>query len=185
MCLPADRNEQSLNHTRVPLANVFSATALRPLPPPVRTVRPHLRPPLPRHRSTERLTLADGNLSFVHEINLVVDNYLRTVTVIDSTPPRNRHNPYACPVGEIIITMRRDDSSPNRPVSASGAATFVRLFVALAVVFAATKMLANATAVVAALPGQETRVRVKRQLPPIEQGNQVIDDIFQVLAHFV
>lgn len=216
MCLPADRNEQHCDESSyIPLTDVFPATALRLLPP-ARPNRAHRRPPLLYHRQTvERQTSASateraagalndhgGDRLIIHEINLVVDNYLRTVTVVESPSlqPRNRH-PYTRPVGEITITMRRDDSGPRRPVAAAGTtATLVRLFVAFAVVLAATKLLANATTVVAAasagdvaddyspstplLGQEEAHARIKRQLPPIEQGNQVIDDIFQVRARF-
>lgn len=41
----------------------------------------------------------------------------------------------------------------------------------------------SVAAVLAAAVADAAGGRVKRQLPPIEQGNQVIDDIFQVIIH--
>lgn len=59
----------------------------------------------------------------------------------------------------------------------------VRLFITLSIAILATKLIADvvySTGVDGSLVGNPHSSRAKRQLPPIEQGNMVIDSIFQV-----
>jgi len=72
----------------------------------------------------------------------------------------------------------------KRHVAATDDVTLsVRLFIALSIAILASKLIADvvySTGVDGSLVKNPRSSKAKRQLPPIEQGNTVIDSIFQV-----
>lgn len=88
------------------------------------------------------------------------------LTLQQNLPPRRRSRPrkvkrrlHRIHIGE-YMTMKLDHRS--------GSPTVVRLFVTFSIVLVMSSSVDGHV------------IRVKRQLPPIEIGNQVVDDIFQV-----
>jgi len=152
-------------------ADIFAATPVQPIPP--------TRPPYQRHRRLrQQRPIPSLTLAVVPESSASVpeDN----ATIVAAIPKRAQKT-LRCTCNNTLVAMRL---GPKQRVIATDDVTLsVRLFIALSITILASKLIADAvysTGVDGSLVGKPHSYRVKRQLPPIEQGNMVIDSIFQV-----
>jgi len=160
MCMPSDHNNAAV----ISYADIFAAMPVQPLPP--------TRPPYQRQRR-HRQQRPIPSLTAVPESTARED----TATTVTTTPKRTLR----CTCHNTPAAMR---SSVKRRTTATDDVTLsIRLFISLSIAILASKLIADAmyAARVDGLSVTNPRLyKTKRQLPPIEQGNMVIDSIFQV-----
>ncbi|XP_060858231.1 uncharacterized protein LOC132935652 [Metopolophium dirhodum] len=167
MCLPVDHGDAAV----ISYQNFFAATPVQPLPPTRPPYQHHLT--LRHQRPIPLLTLAVVPES---SASAPEDN----ATTVAATPKR-AHRTLRCTCHNTPAAMRL---GVKRHVTATDDVTLsVRLFITLSIAILATKLIADvvySTGVDCSLVGNPHSYRAKRQLPPIEQGNMVIDSIFQI-----
>ncbi|XP_001942640.1 uncharacterized protein LOC100163384 [Acyrthosiphon pisum] len=164
MCMPADHGDAAV----ISYVDFFAATPVQPLPP--------TRPPYQHH-----LTLRHQRpipLAVVPESSeSAPENNATTVAVT----PKRAQRTLRCTCHNKSAAMRL---GAKRHVTATDDVTLsIRLFITLSIAILATKLIADAvysTGVDCSLVDNPHSYRAKRQLPPIEQGNMVIDSIFQI-----
>ncbi|XP_022169209.1 uncharacterized protein LOC111032994 [Myzus persicae] len=163
MCMPVDHGDTAV----ISYADIFAVTPVQPLPP--------TRPPYQRHRRL-RQQRPIPSLTVVPESTAPEDN---ATTV--AAPPKRAQRALRCTCHNTPAAMR---SSVKRRLTATDDVTLsIRLFIALSIAILASKLIADAM-YSASVDGSSVTnprsYRAKRQLPPIEQGNMVIDSIFQI-----
>ncbi|KAL5236874.1 hypothetical protein ACI65C_004284 [Semiaphis heraclei] len=167
MCMPVDHGDAAI----ISHADIFAATPVQPIPP--------TRPPYQRYRRLrQQRPIPSLTLAVVPEPSASApeDN----ATIVAAVPKRAKRT-LRCTCHNTTVVMR---FGVKRRVTATDDVTLsVRLFIALSITILASKLIADAvysTSVDGLLVEKPRLYRAKRQLPPIEQGNMVIDSIFQI-----
>ncbi|XP_015367150.1 PREDICTED: uncharacterized protein LOC107164004 [Diuraphis noxia] len=167
MCMPVDHGDATI----ISYAEIFAATPVQPILP--------TRPPYQRHRRLRhQRPIPSLALVVVPESSASApeDN----ATIVANVPKRTERT-LRCTCHGTSEAMRLG-VKPH--VTATDDVTLsVRLFIALSITILASKLIADtmySTGVDGSLIEKPRSYRAKRQLPPIEQGNMVIDSIFQI-----
>ncbi|KAL4126825.1 hypothetical protein QTP88_011034 [Uroleucon formosanum] len=163
MCIPTSHDDAAV----ISYLDLFAATPIQPLPP--------TRPPHQRH-----LTLRQQRPIPSLTLAVVPESSEDNATTVAATPkpaPRTLR----CTCHNTPVAMRLGEKRHAR--ATNDVTLSVRLFITLSIAILASKLIADvvySTGVDGTLVGKRQSHRTKRQLPPIEQGNMVIDSIFQI-----
>ncbi|XP_025196833.1 uncharacterized protein LOC112595749 [Melanaphis sacchari] len=165
MCMPGNHRESKL----ITHAELFALTPVQPLPP--------TRPPYQRYRAEPR-----QQQLILRSPAAVAPPEDEALTVAGASKKQAPNKPRCTCHAYYAARAIQMAENRRRVATVVDILMIARLFVALAIVILATQLIvevmhcANASG---AEIGQQ-HSDFKRQLPPIEQGNAVIDSIFQI-----